>query len=128
MEEGEQSSIRLVTFLVPLELDCYDDKEGDISETEVAGECNNATSSKADEPQFNEELIISRHDSPISLGIDSTSTGPPKSPKADTAEMQLSGLYENPMYESADQDERDSESPPQHMSVGATPTLPLSRE
>ena len=102
VEEGGRNSIRSVTFLVPLELDCYDDKEGDISKTEIAGDCNEATSSEADEPQFNEESIISGHDSPISLGIDSISTRPPKSPQAETAEMQLSGLYETPMYESAD--------------------------
>ena len=121
VEEGGRSSIRSVTFLVPLELNCYDDEEGDISETEGAGDYNEATISKADKPQLNEESITSGHNSPIALDVDSTSTGPPKSPQAETAEMQLSRLYENPMCESADQVERDSESPPQRMSVGATP-------
>ena len=52
VEEGGRSSIRSVTFLVPLELDCYDDEEGGISETEEAGDCNEATSSEANEPPF----------------------------------------------------------------------------
>ena len=105
VEEGGQSSSRSGTFLVPLELDCYDDEEGDISETEGAGDYNEAASSEADEPLHNEESITSRHGSPISLGIDSPSTGPSKRPQAVTADMQLSGLSETPLYKSADQSE-----------------------
>ena len=112
---------------MPLELDCYDDEEGDISETEAAGNYNEAANSEADEPQLNEESITSGHDSPIPLDVDSPSTGPPKSPQVETAEMQISGLYETPMYESADQVERDSESPPQHTSVFATPSTPTEK-
>ena len=96
VEEGGRSSIRSVTFLVPLELDCYDDEEGDISETEGAGDYNEAANSEADEPQLNEESITSGHDSPISLGVDSPSTGPPKSPPTETAEMQLERTLRDP--------------------------------
>ena len=127
VEEGGRSSIHSGTFLVPLELNCYEDEEGDISETEPAGDYNEATSSVAKEPPFNEESIISGHDGPISLGIDSPSTGPPKRPQAETAEMQLSGLDKTHLYESADPHERDSESPPQHMSVGVTPSTPTKK-
>ena len=127
VEEGGRSSICSVTFLVPLEFDCYDDEEGDISETEAAGDCNEATSSEASKPPFNEESIISGHDSPISFGIDSSSAGPPKRPQAETAEMQLSRLNETHLYESADPHERDSESPPQCMSVGVTPNTPTEK-
>ena len=126
VEEGGRSSIRSITFLVPLELDCYDDEKRDIFETEAAGDCNEATS-EANEPPINEELIISGHDGPISLGIDSPSTGPPKRPQAETVEMQLSGLDETHLYESADQHERDSESPPQRKSIGVNPNTPTEK-
>ena len=105
---------------MPLELNCYDDEEGDISETEAAGNYDEATSNEENEPPIHEESVISGHEGPISLAIDSPSTGPPEWPQAETAETRLSGLDETHMYESADQLERDSESPPQHMSVGAS--------
>ena len=41
--------------------------------------------------------------------------------------MQLSGLNETHTYKSADPDERDSESPPQRMSVGVTPNTPTEK-
>ena len=120
VEEGGRSSIRSVTFLVPLKLDCYDDEEGDISETEAAGDYNEATNSKANKPPIHDESILCGHEGPIPLGIDSPSTGPPKSPQAATADIPLRGLNETDTYESVDQHERDSESPPQRMSVGAS--------
>ena len=55
VEEGGRSSIHSVTFLVPLELDCYDDEEGDISETEAAGDYNEATCSEANEPPAHDD-------------------------------------------------------------------------
>ena len=122
VEEGGQSSIRSVTFLVPLELDYYDEEEGDIFEAEGAGYYNKAASSEADTPLHNEESTTSGHGSPISLGVDSTSTGPSKCPQVVTADMQLSGLYEITMYESVDQVERDSTSPTQRTSVGTFPS------
>ena len=61
VEEGGRSSFRSVTFLVPLELDCYDDEEGYISETESSSEYNEAASSEADEPPFHEESTTSGH-------------------------------------------------------------------
>ena len=67
-----------------------------------------------------DESILRRHEDPIPLGIDSPSSGPPKSPQAVTADIPLSGLNETHTYESADQHERDSESQPQRMSVGAS--------
>ena len=127
VEEDGQSSIHSIAFLVPLELNCYNDEKGDISETEGAGDYNKAANSEADEPQLNKELITSGHDSPIPLDVNSPSTGPPKSPQAETVEMQLSGLYETPMYESTDQVEQESESPPQRTSVGATPSTPTEK-
>ena len=50
-----------------------------------------------------------------------------KLPQAETAEIQLSGLDETHMYESADPSERNSESPPQCMSVGASPYTPTEK-
>ena len=87
MEEGGRSSIRSVTFLVPPELDCYDNEEGDISETEGAGNYNEAASSEADEPPFHDESTTSGHGSPITLDVDLPSTGPPKHPQVVTADM-----------------------------------------
>ena len=97
VEKGGRSSIRSVTFLVPLELDCYDDEEGDISETEGVGDCNEVTSSEADEPPFHDESTTSGHGSLITLGVNSPSTGPPKRPQVVTADMRLSGLSETPV-------------------------------
>ena len=127
VEEVGRVSLRSVTFLVPLELDCYDDEEGDITETEAAGDYQEASYSEADEPPASVELILSRHEGPIPLGIDSPSSGPPKSPQASSADMYLSGIDGTHSDESADQHERDIEPPPQRMSVGAssnTPTEP----
>ena len=103
VEEGGWSSIRSVTFLVLLKLDCYDDKEGDISKTEAAGNYNEAICSEANEPPTHDVSILCRHEGPIPLGIDSPSSGPPKSPQATTADIPLSGLNETHTYESADQ-------------------------
>ena len=127
VEEGGRSSIRSVTFLVPLELDCYNE-ERDISETEAAGDYNEAICSEANEPPIHEESVISGHEGPISLGIDSPSTGPPERPQAETAETRLSRLNETHTYKSADQHERDSESPPQRMSVGASSNTHTHRD
>ena len=43
VEEGGRVSLRSVTFLVPLELDCYNDEEGNITETEAAGDYQEAS-------------------------------------------------------------------------------------
>ena len=124
VEEGGRSSIRSVTFLVPLELDCYDDEEGDIPETEAAGDYQEATYSEADEPPASVESILSGHKGPIPLGIDSPSSGPSKSPQASSADIPLSGLNETHIHESAGIPERDSESPSPHRSVGASSNIP----
>ena len=124
MEESGRSSIHSVTFLVPLELDCYDDEEGGISETEAAGDYNEATISEAKEPPTHDESILSGHEGPIPLNINSPSSGTPKSPQAATADIPLRGLEETHTYESADPPERDSKSPPQRMSVGASSNTP----
>ena len=123
MEEGRRCSLRPVTFLVPLELDCYDEEEGNLYETERESDHNKAATNEVDEPPFNDESTISGLGSPITLGVNSTSTGPPVHPQSPAADMQLSGLQETLTSESADQPvvERDSESPTHPSSVGATP-------
>ena len=95
MEEGGRSSLRPVTFLVPLELDCYDEEEGDLYETERESDHNEAATSEADEPPSSDELTTSGHGSPITLGVDSTSTGPPMRPQSSAADMKLS-FYKRP--------------------------------
>ena len=103
VEEGGRCSLHPVTFLVPLELDCYDKEEGNLHETERESDHNEAATSEAEEPPFNDESTISGLGSPITLGIDSTSTGPPVHPQSPAADVQLSSLQETPTSESADQ-------------------------
>ena len=124
VEEGGRSSIRSVTFLVPLELDCYDDEEGDIPETEAAGDYQEAPYSEAGKPPASVESILSGHEGPILLGIDSPSSGPPKSPQASSADMHLSSLDGTHSDKSADIPKRDSESPPPRRSVRASSNIP----
>ena len=124
VEEGGRVPLRSVTFLVPLELDCYDDEEGDIIETEAAGDYQEVSYSEADEPPPAAESIFSGHEGPIPLGIDSPSSGPHGSPQATSADMQLSGLTETHHHESADTPEQDSESPPPLSDVGASSNIP----
>ena len=102
VEEGGRCSLCSVAFLVPLKLDCYDDEEGDISETGMAGNYPEAASSEG-----SDESTTSGHGSPITLGVDSPSTGPPMRPQSSAADMRLSRLSETPTYESADQSEVD---------------------
>ena len=81
VEEGGRVSLRSVTFLVPLELDCHDDNERDILETEAANDYQEVSYSEADEPPPAAESIISGHEGLISLGINSSSSsGPNESP------------------------------------------------
>ena len=119
VEEGGRSSICSVTFLVPLKLDCYDDKR--VTYLKLR-EQTTTTKQQATRQMSLNSSITSGHGSPISLDVDSPSTGPSKSPPTETAEMQLGGLYETPMFKSADQVERDSMSPTQRTSVGASPS------
>ena len=70
VEESGRCSLRPVTFLVPLELDCYDEEEGNPHKTERASDHNEAATSKAEEPPFSDESTISRLGSPITLGAD----------------------------------------------------------
>ena len=117
-------SLRSVSFLVPLELDCHDDNEGNPIETEAAGHYQEVSYSEADEPPpAATESIFSGHEGTISLGIDSSSSEPSKSPKTASAVMQLNGLEETNRHESAVVPERDSESPPQCSVVGASPNI-----
>ena len=103
VEEGGRVSLRSVTFPVPLELDCHDDNERDILETEAAGDDQEVSYSETDEPSPAAESIISGHEGPISLGIDSSSSsGPNESPLAESTDMQLSGLIETHRSESLD--------------------------
>ena len=115
VEEGGRCSLRQ-PFLVPLELDCYDEEEGNLHGTERESDHNKAATSEAEEPPYNDEPIISGLGSPITLGVNSTSMGP-------AADMQLNGQQETPTSESADQlvVKQDSESPTHPSNVGATP-------
>ena len=107
-------SLRSVSFLVPLKLNCHDDK-GNSNETEMVSDYQEASFSEADEPPTNEfESTISGHEVPIHLGIDSPASGPNESPLTQPAPMQLSGLEETHRNESADILQRDSQSPSQH--------------
>ena len=123
VEEGCRYSLRPVTFLVPLELDCYDEEEGNLQETGREGDNDEAATSEAEEPPYNDELTISGLDSPIALGVDSASAGPLTRSQFPAADMQLSGLQGTPISQSADHFvyERDSQSPTHHSSFGATP-------
>ena len=122
VEEGGRCSLRPVTFLVPLELDCYDEEEGNPHEYEREGDNDEAATSEDEEPPFNEEeSTLSGHDSPITLGVDSASAGPLPHSQIPAADMQLSGLEETPVLQSADHlvPERDTQSPKHTSNVGA---------
>ena len=123
MEEGGRVSLCSVTFLVPLELDCYDN-ERDIPETEAASDYQEVSYSEADKPPPAAESIFSRHEGPIPLAIDSPSSGPHESPQAASTDMQLSGLTETHRRESVETPERDIESPPPRSDVGASSNIP----
>ena len=91
------------TFLVPLELDCCDEEEGNLSESGREGDNDEAATSEAGEPPYNkEESALSGHDSPITLGVVSASAGPLTRSQSPAADMQLSGLQDTPMLQAAD--------------------------
>ena len=124
VEEGGRVSLRSVSFLVPLELDCHDGNEGNVIETETTCDSQEVSYSKADEPPLAAtESICNRHEVPMSLGINSSSSLPSESPQAASAVMQSSGLEETHHHETADIPNRDSESPPPCSDVGATPSI-----
>ena len=105
-------SLRPVSYLVPLELDCHDNERNN-TETEMVSGYQEASFSEADDPPTNElESTLSRHEAPIHLGIDSPASGPNESPPAQSAVMHLSGLEETHRHETADTPSRDSESQP----------------
>ena len=94
VKEGGKVSLRSVTFLVPLELDC-NDEEGNNTEIERAYGNQEASSSKADEPPS------------ASVVFSETSESPPAAESSEdsfmqSAAMHLSGLDETPSHESAD--------------------------
>ena len=124
VEESGRVSLCSVTFLIPLELDCHDNNERDILETEAAGDYQEASYSEADKLPPAAESLISGHEGPISLGIDSSSSsGPSESPLAESTDMQLRGLAKTHRNESVDTPERDIVSPPR-IDVGASSDLP----
>ena len=87
-------SLRSVTFLVPLELDC-NDEEGNNAETERAYGNQEASFSEADEPPS------------ASVVFSETSESPPAAESSEdsfmqSAVMHLSGLDETPSHESDD--------------------------
>ena len=124
MEEGGRVFLRSVTSLVPLELDCHDNNERDILEIEATGDCQEVSYSEADEPSPAAESIFSRHEGPISLSIDSSSSGPHESPLVESTDMQLSGLAETHRHESVDTPKRDIVSPPSRIDVGTSSNIP----
>ena len=108
---------------LPLELDCYDEEEGNLSETGRESDNDEVATSEAEEPPYNKESTLIGHDSPITLGVNSASAGPLTRSQSPAADMQLSGLQETPVSQSADHlvSERDSQPPTHPSSVGATP-------
>ena len=122
VEEGGRCSLSPVTFLVPLKLDCYDEEEGNTHEYGREGDNDEEATSEGEESPFNEEeSTLSGHDSPITLGVDSASAEPLMRSQIPAAGMQLSGLEENPVLQSADHPshERDTQSPTHSSNVGA---------
>ena len=94
VEEGGRVSLHPVSYLVPLEPDCHDN-ERDNTEAEMVSNSQEASFNEADEPPTNEfESTIRGSDVTIHLGIGSSALGPSKSPPAQSAVMQLSGLAE----------------------------------
>ena len=82
---------------MPLELDCYDKEEGNPYESGREGDNDEAATSEAEGPPFNEEeSILSGHDSPITLAVDSASAGPLMCSQSPATDMQLSGLEQTP--------------------------------
>ena len=55
VEEGGRCSLRPVTFLVPLKLDCYDEEEGNTNEHEREGDNDEPAASETEESPFIEE-------------------------------------------------------------------------
>ena len=111
VEEGGKVSFRSVIYLVPLELDC-NDEEGNNTETERAYDNQEASFSEADKP-----LPVSAS---TARAISSSSSEQSEDPFMQSAVMPVSGLHETPSPESADPTQRDSLSPSQRSSVGAT--------
>ena len=81
-EEGGRRSLCPVTFLVPLELHCHDEEDGNTNKHEREGDNSEPATSETKECPFikeeeeeEEESALSGHNSPITLGVDS-SMGP----------------------------------------------------
>ena len=117
VEEGGKVSLRSVTFLVPLELDC-NDEEGNNTETERAYGNQEASFSEADEPPSASAVSSETSESP-------PAAEPSEDSFMQSAVMHLSGLHETPSHESADSTQRDSQSPSPRSSVGATSNVTM---
>ena len=132
VEEGGKVSLRSVTFLVPLKLDC-DDEEGNDSETETAQSNQAASASASASTLFSEasesppaaEPSSSGRASPIKQELHVSSAEPSEGSFMQSAVMPLIGLHETPNHESADPTQRDSQSPSQRSSVGATSNVTM---
>ena len=122
VEVGEcgKVSLRSVTFLVPLELDC-NDEEGNNTETQRPYGNQEASFSEADEPPSASSGLAS----PATRVISSSSSEQSEDSFMQSAVMPLSGLHETPSPESADPTQRDSQSPSQPSSVGATSNVTM---
>ena len=98
MSQANQEEVGL-----PLKLDCYDEEEGNTYEHGREGDNDEqATSETGESPITEEESTLSRHDSPITLGVNSSSAEPLTRSQISAADMQLSGLDETPVTQSAD--------------------------
>ena len=126
VEEGGRVSLRPVSYLVPLELDCHDNERNN-TDTEMVSDYQAASFSEADEPP-QAEPSISGLESPISLGLDSSSSEPNEGSQALSASMQLNGLEETHHHESADIPERDTSLHHRASMLAQAPTSPPSRE
>ena len=92
MEEGGKTSLRSVTFLVPLELDCDNEERNELE--------NGMAQSNREESAA--EASTGGRVSPTELNLHSTFSEPSEGSSQGSAVMQLSGLHESPSHESAD--------------------------
>ena len=120
VEEGGRVSLRTVSYLVPLDHDCYDN-ERDNTKTEMVSDSQDASFNEADEPPTKFESTIRGNEVPIHLSFVSPVSGLNESPPAQSAVMQLSGLAETHSHETADSSSRDSKSQPQRNEARASP-------
>ena len=120
-------SLRSVTFLVPLELDCSDEEEND-SETETA-QSNQAASalfSETSESPPAAEPSSSGRASPIKQELHVSSAEPSEGSFDQISCYAFKQSPRDPNHKSADPTQRDSQFPSQCSSVGATSNVTMA--